>query len=703
MKYKGREPSKNVEDRRDEQFLRQMQNAEMFNRAPWTRPSLPKITIDMPEAQVREILDTNTAEFRNWEAQQHAAATAQLTAEQFRSEKQLQDAYHFTTGGTQRELTASDIEFLTYTLLGEAEGEGPEGQLIVANIIANRAREGGLFPSDPVEVAAQPYQFSTHNKGSGGNQTATQRRNPVGSDGYQAAERVVRAVFVTHTAPDITGNAVQYHSKGVAPSWATRASTPYKFTSGAHVVYARQPVPDYDMPTVLSVLAPNWRAPRPVDMPASIAAKRSAGYTPSQRVATAVTTVKQQQMEPPVSTVKGRVDELGIPISDTQWAVNEAARRAKAKAEGKPVAVPRVMGTPSLGAIIGARVDAIMLKERTIQTATGPRGRGSARPVHASDTRVADNGLVTHIRPLVKIDRYGDPVIIDTPAPRPKIAVSGSARGAAARVAAARVAVSLATGEERYGVREAKVSTFVPPAAEPAKRLGSKPLVLDPSVFDDPYKYVPERVAKKEASSILPADIFRANFGKQTPSPTLKRIQAIGSPPKLSKPTTYGNRPAEVMLAGTGYEKLGAEIDTMTPKAPVPRPASERPTPAKVTTQTVAPQKPVVVWGPKVAAVPGKPVVIQRPVAPRVAVPGPAKTRAPVSINPATNKIRAKLPGRTSDGRTPSQQYDAANAGAYRDPSKFNVPAGSVLSTNGYTYSTTERNSDGSRVKTGKA
>lgn len=57
------------------------------------------------------------------------------------------------------------------------------------------------------------------------------------------------------------------------------------------------------------------------------------------------------------------------------------------------------------------------------------------------------------------------------------------------------------------------------------------------------------------------------------------------------------------------------------------------------------------------------------------------------------------LPATTSAGLNPSQQYDAANAGAYRNVPASSIPAGSVASTNGYTYA---KQSDGTYKKTGK-
>lgn len=66
------------------------------------------------------------------------------------------------------------------------------------------------------------------------------------------------------------------------------------------------------------------------------------------------------------------------------------------------------------------------------------------------------------------------------------------------------------------------------------------------------------------------------------------------------------------------------------------------------------------------------------------------------SNNVSAPPVDASMPTASS----PQQQYEMANAGAYRDPSKYSVPAGTQLSTNGYVY---KSNSDGSYTRVGAA
>jgi N-acetylmuramoyl-L-alanine amidase len=138
------------------------------------------------------------------------------------------------------DLTDEEIETLAYTLLGEAEGEGVEGMIAVANVIRNRAESGLFRTNDPAEIATQTGQFTT-NDPKRGNQTATRQRNPAGSKLYETAAAIVRETFVKGTLPDLTDGAIYYHTKDVAPSWSASVKTAYGTKKiGAHVFYPRE-------------------------------------------------------------------------------------------------------------------------------------------------------------------------------------------------------------------------------------------------------------------------------------------------------------------------------------------------------------------------------------------------------------------------------------------------------------------------------
>ena len=151
--------------------------------------------------------------------------------------------------------TALEIETLTYTILGEARGEGVEGMSMVANVIRNRA-ESGLFPSNPYDVALQGEgtQFTT-NHATRGNQTSTRSEVPKGSALYRQAETIVRDVIYGDRPGDPTGGSLYYHTEDVAPTWAPKVKTSYgTIKQGAHVYYPRHPVPPKDIPTGPSIV-----------------------------------------------------------------------------------------------------------------------------------------------------------------------------------------------------------------------------------------------------------------------------------------------------------------------------------------------------------------------------------------------------------------------------------------------------------------
>lgn len=156
-------------------------------------------------------------------------------------------------GAAQGSLSENDIRTLAYTLLGEAEGEGPVGMLAVANVINNRAHSP-FYPNDPVSVALQPSQFSTNNPGAGGNQAAVRRRTPEGSDRYNAAVQIIQRVFIDGDAPDLTGNSIYYHTTNITPYWAGNATTSYgTYVLGNHRFYPRAPVESSAEDAILSI------------------------------------------------------------------------------------------------------------------------------------------------------------------------------------------------------------------------------------------------------------------------------------------------------------------------------------------------------------------------------------------------------------------------------------------------------------------
>lgn len=139
--------------------------------------------------------------------------------------------------------TAAEIQTMAYGLLGEAEAGGITGMTSVAHVVRNRT-ESGLFSGNAYDVMTQPGEFSTFNEGAGGNQTAVQQRNPVGSARYNQALDVVTAVLVSDTRPaDPTGGSIFYHAANYnASGWWNTVKTGYgTLSDGLHTFYAREP------------------------------------------------------------------------------------------------------------------------------------------------------------------------------------------------------------------------------------------------------------------------------------------------------------------------------------------------------------------------------------------------------------------------------------------------------------------------------
>ena len=137
-------------------------------------------------------------------------------------------------------------DVLIRTALGEARGEGVEGMADVLQVIFNRANSG-QFPSDPAAVALQDKQFSTWNKGEGGNNPQQFRpSDPI----YKSAERALDAVLGGR--PDPTGGALFYHTPAVNPYWAKSVNKHGTIERNGHIFYANRPTPPAEVPNVVA-------------------------------------------------------------------------------------------------------------------------------------------------------------------------------------------------------------------------------------------------------------------------------------------------------------------------------------------------------------------------------------------------------------------------------------------------------------------
>jgi hypothetical protein len=232
---------------------------------------------------------------------------------------------------------AERMRYLTRTVLGEAVGEGYLGMVAVAQVINNRSMDG-RFPSDPVAVAGQPWQFSTNSPSEGGNQSMVDRYGPDSRE-YRMAEDAVRAAIIDRTAPDITGQSVQYHtiSMGWPSTWPTSIKRHGFIDIGGHRFYPTHPVPpgellgriaalEYDpdvaVATELSVRA-RVEPSMPTAMPLGMRAQRAAAA--AQQAAAAATMQRAR-----VAAFQAAVDpfEVAMPSPSSLVAAATTPRRA---------------------------------------------------------------------------------------------------------------------------------------------------------------------------------------------------------------------------------------------------------------------------------------------------------------------------------------------------------------------------------------
>jgi spore germination cell wall hydrolase CwlJ-like protein len=129
-------------------------------------------------------------------------------------------------------MTRDDLWTFAKTIWAEARGEPLEGQIAVANVILNRARQGGWWGDDVVKVCRKPKQFSCWNKGD---------PNRAKMNNLELQDRAfARAVSVAAGAcagdmADTTGGATHYHTAAIEPSWAAGHEPSARI--GNHVFY----------------------------------------------------------------------------------------------------------------------------------------------------------------------------------------------------------------------------------------------------------------------------------------------------------------------------------------------------------------------------------------------------------------------------------------------------------------------------------
>ena len=115
---------------------------------------------------------------------------------------------------------ARDRDDAIRTILSEAGNQGPTGEQAVANVIRNRAVQGGFGGDNPSDVVRKPFQFEPWN-------TAEGRAKMAGYDPNSPEYRAAGAALdKAYTGDDPTKGATHFYSPGAqaalgrsAPSW----------------------------------------------------------------------------------------------------------------------------------------------------------------------------------------------------------------------------------------------------------------------------------------------------------------------------------------------------------------------------------------------------------------------------------------------------------------------------------------------------
>lgn len=111
--------------------------------------------------------------------------------------------------------------WLTLNVYHEARSEPQVGQVAIANVTLNRAKEQNLPIKD---VVNQPYQFSW-----------TLHKNSYIPNDTKAFMQCLQSVYIALQTADITEGATHYHLDSVKPNWASQYTYVDQF--GSHKFY----------------------------------------------------------------------------------------------------------------------------------------------------------------------------------------------------------------------------------------------------------------------------------------------------------------------------------------------------------------------------------------------------------------------------------------------------------------------------------
>lgn len=521
-------------------------------------------------------------------------------------------------------LTPEQRDILIKTILGEARGEGEEGMAAVAHVIANRAGSG-RYPGDPAQVALQPKQFSTWNRGEGGNNPGQFRP---GTSQYETAAQVIDRVF-SGQSQDPTNGALFYHTPAVNPNWSREANRYGTTQLGNHIFYNGRPVPPRDVPnavaTQLDVRPPVTGSPKP--MPPQLAAQRqlTAQLSGGQTTAPDASFYGGIYTQPPALNRPGAIDASvrGAASGQNQPLASALEQYAQQQAQRVPYSQGQTVGTISTRPPVRATPRQPNAQERAALAYVPP---APVRPTPRQPTS-QERSALSYVAPKPVPYSAGRTVASIPTTPRlPPVTPQPIPYSAGRTVATVPTAPRIPTPPSQPTLEQKAAINAVPTlkaAAQPRQPNAAEKAALASTsgVGKPPATRVVQSVpaplaimrqptsAERAALAYVPPAPTRAPNAAQVQSATGFRVPNMATQPssaiKSQDRLTAGVLPGAPASVATSAVPLA--VTAAAPPMPRPRPARPSPLMASVSMPTPVSQRPMGF------AQPMMPVAAQRP------------------------------------------------------------------------------------------
>lgn len=441
----------------------------------------------------------------------------------------------------QYDLTPYQREILIRTALGENRGHGEDGMADVIQNVINRANSG-RYPSDPAAVALQPKQYSTWNKGEGGNNP--QQFKP-GTAIWTKAERALEAVLGGR--PDPTGGALDYHASNISPYWASSKDRYGTITRNGHTFYPTHPVPPGEIHSVGTFLDTVRMPPQPASQSGSVAFRRQntsplgdntalpgalAQY--AQRQANQVTPAIRRPSLPPMGTPDVNALYAGIyPQAPRTNAPQSTIERGAAR-------IPPVRGNLTDPGAIDASVNGLSqnqalqaaLSRRIASPAPVPQSQIERTQLPIGQSQIERTALPRDIPPDL-ISQSMQRIASANPVKLPPIAPSPIGQPPSTRMVQSVAMPPLGTAPSRMAPRVTVSTPYTVPQRMAGQDIGNVPRALPQAT-----PFVPEQ-RYIEPRNVAPVQRYQGPFVpnkglERLATPTALSFNPIQQPPAFT-------------------------------------------------------------------------------------------------------------------------------------------------------------------------